>query len=307
MQALRSVPNGILRPPYAATGGVAASPPFVVLQDKTDVDALRRAGQIAREMLEYACSLAVVGRSTESIDAEVHDAILARNVYPAPLNYRGFPKSLCAAVNNQICHGIPDSRCLREGDIVKFDVSVFTSEGYFGDNCATVIVGPSRGNSPSSTSNTLESSDSSEEVETSAQRLARATREAISAAIETCRPGGDLRFVGSAIHSVADAYGYESVEKYCGHGIGRQFHMLPFVQHFRNDDALLFREGMVFTIEPMLVEGSKECKTLNDGWTVVTVDGGRAAQYEHMVAITAEGCEVLTAGSGDTSILSEFP
>jgi methionyl aminopeptidase len=281
---------------------------------------------VAREVLEFACSLAVAGRSTDSIDAEVHAAILRRNVYPAPLNYRGFPKSLCAAVNEEICHGIPNDRPLENGDIAKFDVSIYTGEGYFGDNCATVVVGGNSGTT-TTTSSHISSNNSSinnsrnhddhnsnsggnsrigdsgssavewkwkkleNREESGGERLARATRESVAAALETCRPGGDLRDIGAAVDAVANAYGYQSVEKYCGHGIGRQFHMLPYVQHFRNSDALPFREGMVFTIEPMLVEGSSECRTLQDGWTVVTLDDGRAAQYEHMVSRT-EGKEI---------------
>ena len=197
----------------------------------------------------------------------------------------GFPKSICASPNDVICHGIPDSRVLRDGDVVSFDVSVFV-DGVFGDNCGTVCVG---------------------DVDAAGRRLVDATRGALDAAIAVVRPGACLTEIGDACSDAADVRGYGVVRQYCGHGIGRQFHMLPFVQHFRNGDALTFREGMVFTIEPMLVEGSSDCRVLDDGWTVVTNDGGRAAQYEHMVAITRDGHEVLTAASEGAAVLREFP
>jgi len=275
-RGLRTVPSNIIRPPYANSGIVAPSPPYVVVQQERDVDGLRRAGQLARKFLELACSLAEVGRSTDDIDAEVHDAICAMGVYPAPLNYKHFPKSLCAAVNHEVCHGIPNARKLESGDICKFDVSVFTEEGYFGDNCATVLVG---------------------DVDAEGQRLARATREATRNAIAVCKPGACLSSIGAEIQAVCDEHGFSSVENFCGHGIGRQFHMAPFVQHFKNDDVLTLKPGMVFTIEPMICEGSKEIHVSEaDGWTVLTTDGRRAAQYEHTVAITEDGHEVLTAG-----------
>uniref|UniRef100_A0A7S2WP08 Methionine aminopeptidase n=1 Tax=Rhizochromulina marina TaxID=1034831 RepID=A0A7S2WP08_9STRA len=274
-RSMRTVPSTIVHPPYAATGQVPACPPYVVLQTEEGLHKLRKAGQLAREMLELTCSLAVPGKTTDEIDAEVHEAIVARGAYPAPLNYRGFPKSVCSSINREVCHGIPSSRPLEEGDIAKFDVSVYF-DGHFGDNCATVCVG---------------------EVDAEGQRLVTASREAILAALPYCVPGGCLSNIGRAIHEVADKYGYQSVEQYGGHGIGAHFHMPPFVQHFRNSDHLDLVPGLVFTIEPMIVEGSKHCHLdPGDGWTVLTKDSGRAAQFEHMVAITEDGHEVLTRG-----------
>jgi len=179
------VPKHIIRPPYAATGLVHPSPPYVVLQTEQDVAGLRRAGAIARTALELACKLATVGKTTDEVDAEVHDAIIAAGAYPAPLNYRGFPKSVCAAVNHQICHGIPDGRALRDGDVAKFDVSVYSNEGYFGDNCATVLVG---------------------DVDDAGVRLAQAARESVWKALEHCKPGACLSDIGGATWRTTTAW-----------------------------------------------------------------------------------------------------
>lgn len=283
-RSLRTVPSHIRAPSYAATGEVEPTPQHIVLQTKQGIEALWRAGALARSMLELTCSLAKPGVTTNEIDAVVHEAILDKGAYPAPLNYRGFPKSVCAAVNEEICHAIPDDRPLKAGDIAKFDVSIYTDEGYFGDNCATVVVGG--------------------DVDARGQQLVHVTAECLTAAIAQCQVGGCLTDVGAAIHDIADKNGLESVDRFCGHGIGRGFHMQPMVQHYRNRDACRFRPGMVFTIEPMLVEGSKACKVLDNGWTVVTTDGSRAAQFEHMVAITDDGPLVLTAGTQEGNPLA---
>eukprot|EP00617_Octactis_speculum_P015729 CAMPEP_0185745708 /NCGR_PEP_ID=MMETSP1174-20130828/4101_1 /TAXON_ID=35687 /ORGANISM="Dictyocha speculum, Strain CCMP1381" /LENGTH=318 /DNA_ID=CAMNT_0028419891 /DNA_START=1 /DNA_END=957 /DNA_ORIENTATION=+ len=276
--ALRAVPRHILRPSYAHTGIVAPSPTFVVVQGDAEIQALERAGSIARRMLEVACSLAQPGVTTDDIDAVVHNRMIEAGVYPAPLNYRGFPKSICASVNNEICHGIPNKRPLEDGDIVKFDVSVYTEEGFFGDNCASICVG---------------------EVDERGLELVTATSQALTDAITKCVPGGCLSQIGEAIHSVADAHSFESVTRYCGHGIGSSFHSPPMVFHCRNRERLELLPGMVFTIEPMLVEGCEDCTVMSDEWTVVTKDGSRSAQYEHMVAVTPDGPRVLTAGQQD--------
>jgi methionyl aminopeptidase len=165
-------------------------------------------------------------------------------------------------------------------------------EGYHGDNCGTVLIGDQGGKREKF------DSDSQELLFITGRRLIRAAKEALDTAIETCRPGSCLTEVGNAINAVTDAYGYSSVEKYRGHGIGRDFHCPPFVKHYRNNDVFRLEEGMVFTIEPMVTEGRSDCaEWQSDGWTVVTRDKGRAAQFEHMVAITDSGAEVLTLPS----------
>ncbi len=225
--------------------------------------------------------------TTDDIDALTHQLIIGEGAYPSPLNYAGFPKSVCTSVNEVICHGIPDGYKLKKGDVASFDVSLFL-DGYHGDNCATILVSPKDG--VLTFQSKLE-----ESAFINGQRLILACQEALDMGISTCRSGSCLSEIGAAISAVAEAYGYDSVQKYRGHGIGRDFHCPPFVKHYRNDDYLELKEGMVFTIEPMFTEGSADCvEWQSDSWTVVTLDGGLSAQFEHMVAITSDGVEILT-------------
>jgi methionyl aminopeptidase len=288
---LKPVPVHIPRPPYAWRGRVPPAPHHVVIQDEAGIKALRKSARLARDVLDISMNSAKAGMTANDIDDIVHDAIVAAGAYPSPLNYAGFPKSVCSSVNEVICHGIPDDRELKDGDVASFDVSCFL-EGYHGDNCGTVLIGDEGGKREKF------DNDSQELLFITGRRLIRAAKEALDTAIETCQPGSCLTEVGNAIHAVTDAYGYASVEKYRGHGIGRDFHCPPFVKHYRNNDAFILEEGMVFTIEPMITEGRSDCaEWQSDGWTVVTRDGGRAAQFEHMVAITDTGAEVLTLPS----------
>ena len=206
-----------------------------MLHTEETLEVHRRACRLARQMLDLACSLAKPGVTTEAIDVAVHEAIIEAGAYPSPVNYHGFPKAICSSVNEVVCHGIPDSRELREGELVSFDVSVFL-EGFHGDNCATVPVG---------------------DVDADGIRLMEATKEALDSAVAVCKPGTCLTEIGATVHAIADRYGYDSVRKYCGHGVGQHFHMHPYVQHFRNDNKLELVPGMAFTIEPSLVEGSQ--------------------------------------------------
>jgi len=268
----RAIPANIEKPSYSSTGLVLPAPPSATVADAETIDALRAAGRLARRMLDFACSLAAPGVSTDAIDAEVHEAIVAAGAYPAPYNYMGFPKSICAAPNEVICHGIPDSRILEEGDIVSFDVSIYAG-GVFGDNCGTVAVGA---------------------ADDAANALVATTQRALDDALATVKPGACLTAIGDACADAAATRDYGVVRQYCGHGIGRVFHAPPLVQHCRNRDAFTLVPGHVFTIEPMLTERSPELYVADDGWTVVTRDGGRAAQFEHMVLVTDDGHEVLT-------------
>jgi len=285
------VPDHIPYPYYGRTGQLLPPPNHIVINNEESTTALRNSGRLARDMLDLTLSLAKPGVTTSEIDRQVHDAIVSAGAYPSPLNYAGFPKSLCSSINEVICHGIPDDRPLQLGDIASFDVSLFF-EGYHGDNCATLIVGGE---------DAMEDDDLGDEQRQlciTGQRLIQATQEALDAGISTCRNGSCLTEVGAAISNVADAYGYDSVQKYRGHGIGENFHCPPFVKHYANSDTLELSKGMVFTIEPMLTEGSENCtEWASDGWTVVSLDGGRSAQFEHMVSITEDGAEVLTVPS----------
>lgn len=304
----KHVPPEIPRPPYAATGEVSPSPYVhqILLHDGSTIPRMRKAARLARKVLDHACSLAKPGVTTDDIDTAVHKAIIEAGAYPSPLNYAQFPKSLCSSINEVICHGIPDSRPLQLGDIVSFDVSCFI-DGVHGDNCATVIVGDEqedneigidwRGVPYRRAWDTAEE----ETMIRAGRRLVHATRESLYAAIEVIGPGACLTHVGAAIQDVADAYGYSTVGKYQGHGIGEVFHCAPFVQHYRNRDYLALQPGMIFTIEPMLVEGSGDCFEWSDNWTVATSDNGMAAQFEHTVLITEDGVEILTVPSDEGS------
>lgn len=305
-QPLAHVPNFISRPPYARNGNIPPSPHNIILQDESGIDALRTSARLARKVLDKTCELAKPGVTTEEINTMCHQFIIDESAYPSPLNYAGFPKSVCSSINEVVCHGIPDGYVLKKGDVASFDVSLFF-EGYHGDNCATVLVGDdSIMHSEGDNDNEDDSSDDAlsfqskteEELFITGRRLIQATQESLDMAITTCRAGSCLTDIGAAVAAVADAYGYDSVEKYRGHGIGRDFHCPPFVKHYRNDDYLELQEGMVFTIEPMLTEGRADCaEWQSDGWTVVTRDGGRSAQFEHMIAITSDGSEILTLPS----------
>jgi len=286
-------------------------PSRVLIHDEDSTARMRTAARLARKVLDKACSMAAVGATTDSIDCAVHSAILRAGAYPSPLNYSGFPKSVCSSVNEVICHGIPDARSLKAGDVVSFDVSCFVG-GVHGDNCATVIVGDT--NDGESSDNTEDgpsdwrgvpqknkfASDEERELFITGRRLVQAALESLNEGVAACRPGANLSDIGSSIHAVADAYGYDTVRKYRGHGISSDFHCAPFVKHYRNTDSLILEPGMIFTIEPMLTEGNSDCFEWNDAWTVATVDGGRAAQFEHTVLITENGVEILTLPERET-------
>ena len=284
---MKQVPPHIARPPYARTGSVPNPPHFIMINEEEEINLLRTSARLARDVLDLACHSAKEGLTSNEIDRIVHDAIVEAGAYPSPLNYAGFPKSVCSSINEVICHGIPDERLMKKGDLASFDVSCYL-DGFHGDNCGSILIGD---NDP----NLNFTSETEEILFVTGRRLIRATQEALDAAISTCHDGSCLTEIGEAISCVSDAYGYSSVEKYRGHGVGRDFHCPPFVKHYRNDDYLTLKEGMVFTIEPMITEARQDCvEWASDGWTVVTKDGGRSAQFEHMVAITSDGAEVLT-------------
>lgn len=327
--ATRQVPATISKPPYAATGHVPISPTHdqILIHDKKSIDRMRNAAQLARDALDLACTFAEPGVSTDDIDNFVHEFIIANRAYPSPLNYAGFPGSMCSSINEVICHGIPDTRSLQRGDVVSFDVRyengsysglqevwfVFSScllffiptgscflNGVHGDNCATVIVGDSQLEDTAGMDwrgvpyrSKFESEDEQAHFE-EARRLVQTTYDSLYAAIEMCRPGGCLTDIGAAIQHVADSAGYSSVRKYRGHGISSEFHCAPFVKHYKNSDKCKLRPGMIFTIEPMLVQGSSDCFEWDDYWTVSTVDMTLSAQFEHTVLITDTGVEILT-------------
>ena len=313
------IPSHIMRPSYAMRSDGRPPPTLNEIQlikDKEDVQHLRNAGKLARKMLDLACSLAEnnVGITPHQIDTIVHRQIIQEGAYPSPLNYAGFPKSICSSINDVVLHGIPDDRPLEKGDIIKFDVSLYL-KGFHGDNCGLVYLSPESFDleEKSTTHNaalsknqqsTITNNDKEEDLDSAATkrkrhldnlRLIEATQKSLNHAIEVCKPGNCLSDIGEVVESIAtDEYGYGIVQEYMGHGIGTNLHMFPFVSHVRNKLRIKLVPGMCFTIEPAIVEGSARTKTWSDGWTVSTRDGGYAAQLEHQIYITETGCEILT-------------
>jgi len=241
----------------------------------------RRAAQLAAEVLHMIEPHVVPGVSTEELDRVCHDHIVnVQGAVPANVGYLGYPKTILTSVNQVVCHGIPShDKILKKGDIVNIDVAVI-KDGWYGDTSRMYFVG-----APS----------------TLARRLVETTYEALCAGIRQVRPGATLGDVGHAIQTVAQRERFSVVREYCGHGIGQIYHDIPNVLHYgQRGTGLTLEAGMVFTIEPMLNAGGRETKELADGWTVVTKDRSLSAQWEHMVAVTPDGYEVLTAWPGGT-------
>jgi len=235
---------------------------------------MREACAIAREVLDIAGAAVAPGVTTDEIDAIVHAETLKRGAYPSPLNFRGFPKSVCTSVNEVVCHGIPDDTVLRDGDIVNVDVTCYIG-GVHGDLSETFAVGT---------------------VDTAGRRLVKATHDALQAAIAICKPGVPYKAIGAAIDEVIAPTGLAIPRGFVGHGIGHAFHMAPNVVHHTNEDRNgVMAVGHTFTIKPIVNEGVAEVIEWPDKWTIVTKDGGRSAQFEHTLLIVEDGVEVLTA------------
>jgi len=239
---------------------------------------MRAACRLARQVLNEAGLHAVVGVTTEEIDVIVREMAFKAGAYPSPLNYRGFPKSVCTSVNNVVCHGIPDSRELQDGDIINIDVTVYL-EGHHGDCSETFLVGS---------------------VDPPGQELVSVSRAALWAGVRACGPGKPWAGIGGAIQDFLEEEAggkFRPVPAFTGHGIGTYFHGPPDILACRNTYPGTMEPGMTFTVEPAVSEGSHLVKVLKDGWTAVTPDSSRSAQFEHTVLITGEGVEILTLGS----------
>ncbi|MFZ5842288.1 MAG: type I methionyl aminopeptidase [Pseudomonadota bacterium] len=246
----------------------------VTIKTPAEQEKMRVAGRLAAEVLEMIEPHVKKGVSTDELNRICHDYIVnVQHAIPAPLNYNGFPKSICTSVNHVVCHGIPNERELKDGDIVNIDITVI-KDGYHGDTSKMFVVGK-----PS----------------IQAERLIRVTQECLYKAIAIVKPGTKLGDIGAVIQQHAEGAGYSVVQEYCGHGIGAIFHEDPQILHYgRAGTGMELKEGMCFTIEPMINAGKRHVSLMRDGWTAVTKDRSLSAQWEHTVLVTATGVEVLT-------------
>ncbi|CAI9292278.1 unnamed protein product [Lactuca saligna] len=274
----RVIPAGIELPDWAVDGTPKIEPisdlqHVVEIKTPEQIERMRETSRIAREVLDAAARVVRPGVTTDEIDAVVHEATIAAGAYPSPLNYHFFPKSCCTSVNEVICHGIPDGRKLEDGDIVNIDVTVYY-KGVHGDLNETYFVG---------------------NVDEASLQLVKCTYECLEKAIAIVKPGVRFREIGEIINRHATMAGLSVVKSYCGHGIGELFHCAPNIPHYaRNKTVGVMKAGQTFTIEPMINTGVWRDRMWPDGWTAVTADGKRSAQFEHTLLVTETGVEVLT-------------
>ncbi|MBF8246541.1 MAG: type I methionyl aminopeptidase [Rickettsia sp.] len=245
----------------------------VKIHNKEDFASMHKAGALAAKTLDYINPQVVPGVTTEHLNKLCHEFIISNNAIPAPLNYKGFPKSICTSINHVVCHGIPSERQLKNGDIVNIDVTVIL-DGWYGDTSRMFFVG---------------------DVSIKAKRLTQVTHDALMKAISIIKPGVTLGDIGYIIQKHAENYNYSVVRDYTGHGIGRVFHDDPVVLHYGNPgEGLKLKENMFFTIEPMLNAGKHNTLLSKDGWTVFSRDKSLSAQFEHSIGVTKNGCEIFT-------------
>ncbi len=245
----------------------------IVLHTSSDFEGMRKAGNLAARTLDFIAPYVKEGVTTQELNDLCHEYIISHHAIPAPLNYKGFPKSICTSPNHVVCHGIPGPKKLQRGDILNIDVTVIL-EGWYGDTSRMFSIG---------------------KISLKAQHLIEATYEAMMRAIEVVRPGACLGDIGYAIQNYIEARGFSVVRDFCGHGLGRVFHDAPEILHYgKPHTGIELKEGMFFTIEPMVNAGRYEVKVLNDGWTAVTRDKSLSAQFEHSLGVTASGHEIFT-------------
>jgi len=276
---MRSVPDHIARPSYADTGDpVAWDEPRIKTPEV--IERMRHAGKVAAEILRLTGEFMRPGTTTEEVDEYCHQLYIERDSYPSTLNYHHYPKSLCTSANEVICHGIPDSRAMRDGDIMNLDITAFVG-GVHGDTNATFLIG---------------------DVDPQSRELVRITEECTWKGIEAVKPGRPISDIGRAIEDHAKAHRLGVVKAFVGHGIGEQFHTdIQVLHYYDSRNSMTMRPGMTFTIEPMISLGTWQHKMWDDDWTAVTADGKRTAQYEHTCLVTEDGVEVLTAVDGAIS------
>lgn len=246
----------------------------IAIHSEGDFIKMRAAGKLASHILDYIADFVKIGVTTNHLNDLCHKKIIENNAIPAPLNYKGYPKSICTSLNHVVCHGIPSDKELKDGDILNIDVTVIL-DGWFGDSSRMYFVG-----TPS----------------IKAKRLCNVTYDALMLGIDQVRPGNTLGDIGYAIQSFVESHGFSVVRDYCGHGIGKVFHTDPSILHYgKKGEGLILKEGMFFTIEPMVnVGGYETLLSKHDGWTVTTRDKSLSAQFEHTVGVTDNGCEIFT-------------
>lgn len=270
---MRPVPSRIVRPEYVgkptANEGNDSN-----MYTPEEVERVRAAGKIAAGAIVEASKICVPGTTTDKIDVLVHEYICDHGAYPSTVDYRGYPKSVCTSLNEVICHGIPDSTVLEDGDILNLDVTAYL-DGMHGDTNKTLLVG---------------------NVDEESRLLVERTEESLNRAIKAVKPGRQINVIGRVIEKYAARFGYGVVRDYTGHGVGREFHSGLIIPHYDAAPAYdtEIREGMIFTIEPMLTLGTIEWDLWDDDWTVVTRDRKRTAQFEHTLVVTADGADILT-------------
>ena len=271
----RAVRPEIVRPEYV---DAPAPSPFTgsEVKDAETIERMRVAGRIAANAMAAASAAIAPGVTTDEVDRVGHEYLMDHGAYPSTLGYRGFPKSLCTSVNEVICHGIPDDRRIEEGDIVNIDLTAYV-DGVHGDNCATYLVG---------------------DVDEESRLLVERTHEAMMRGIRAARPGREVNVIGRVIESYARRFGYGVVRDFTGHGIGSAFHSGLIIPHYDAAPSYdtVIEAGMTFTVEPMLNLGTPDWQMWEDGWTVVTKDRRRSAQFEHTILVTEDGPEILTLG-----------
>ncbi|XP_044745509.1 methionine aminopeptidase 1D, mitochondrial [Coccinella septempunctata] len=267
-----SIPECIPKPSYYLTGVPSETLNSIDIKDHKQILQMKKACRLAANILKSVSQHIKIGQTTDEIDKFVHKLTIENKAYPSPYNYKHFPKSVCTSVNNVACHGIPDDRPLEDGDIINVDITVFF-EGYHGDCSKTFLVG---------------------DVDEIGINLVESTEECLNMAIDMCKPGRRFRDLGEFISRSACLMGYTVIPAFIGHGLGTYFHGPPDIYHIANDYPGVMEKGMTFTIEPVIGQGTEMVEILEDGWTAVTVDGSRTAQFEHTICITNDGAEILT-------------
>ncbi|WP_461207158.1 type I methionyl aminopeptidase [Clostridium sp. DL1XJH146] len=249
-------------------------PPRRLLLSAKDIEGVRKAGKVTHDVLDIVGNIIKPGVSTEEINILVHNTTIEKGAIPAPLNYSGFPKSVCTSINEVVCHGIPsEDRILKDGDIINVDVTSIL-DGYYGDASRMYLVG---------------------NVDKKGKEIIEIAKECLYKGIEQVKPFATVGDIGYAINEYAVSKGYSVVREYGGHGIGKKFHEDPFIDHVgRKGEGMVLVPGMIFTIEPMINEGTFRCRVLKDNWTAVTADGKLSAQWEHTLVVTETGYEILT-------------